>query len=123
VNLSPAAEFYGRSLIYHTTNMLYIIFTVACAVSSNLAMLIVFRFLAGIANGAVLTVGGGTVADLFVQEERGMALAMWTLGPLLGPSVGPVIGSFLSAAKGWRWVFWFLAIGVRRKACFPSINP
>lgn len=28
----------------------------------------------------------------------------------IGPCVGPVIGGFLTAAKGWRWNFWFVAI-------------
>ncbi|KAL4876595.1 CefM protein [Aspergillus karnatakaensis] len=121
---APLSELYGRSCIYHLTNALYIIFTVACAVSSSLNMLIAFRFFAGVANGAVLTVGGGTVADLFIQEQRGKALAAWTLGPLLGPVVGPIIGSFLSAAKGWRWIFWFLAIvsGAIVIACIPFLH-
>ncbi|PWY69647.1 CefM protein [Aspergillus sclerotioniger CBS 115572] len=108
--IAPLSEIYGRSIIYHVTNALYIVFSIACALSTNLNMLIGFRFLAGVASAAVMTVGGGTVADLFIQEERGRALAIWTLGALLGPVLGPVIGSFLSAAKGWRWVFWFLAI-------------
>ncbi|PHH74100.1 hypothetical protein CDD82_5100 [Ophiocordyceps australis] len=108
--LGYAAELYGRSIVYHVTNLLFVIFTVACAVSSSLDMLIGFRLLEGIAGSAVLTIGGGTVADLFIPQERGKVLAAWTIGPLLGPVIGPVIGSFLSAAKGWRWVFWVLAI-------------
>jgi MFS family permease len=32
------------------------------------------------------------------------------MGPTIGPCVGPIIGGFLTAAKGWRWNFWFVAI-------------
>ena len=109
--------------MYHTTNVLFIIFTIACAVSSNFNMLIGFRFLEGIAGSAVLSIGGGTVADLFIQQERGRVLAVWTLGPLLGPVIGPVIGAFVSAAKGWRWIFWVLAIVVCHQLLLAPLSP
>ncbi|RHZ53904.1 MFS transporter [Aspergillus thermomutatus] len=115
--IAPLSELYGRSIMYHFTNVLFVIFTIACAVSTNLGMLIGFRFLEGIAGSAVLTIGGGTVADLFIPQERGKVLAAWTMGPLLGPVLGPVMGSFLSAAKGWRWVFWLLTIVSGAMAC------
>lgn len=110
--IAPLSEMYGRRWIYHTTNVLFSTLTVACAVSSNLSMLIGFRSLAGCAGSAVLTMGGGTIADLFKQEERGFATSIWSIGPLLGPVVGPVAGGFLSQAKGWRWVFYLIAIVV-----------
>ncbi|MCJ1391882.1 hypothetical protein MMC18_004749 [Xylographa bjoerkii] len=107
---APLSELYGRSPIYNSTNALFVVFTVACAVSSNLNMLIGFRLLQGMAGSAVITLGGGTVSDIFVQEERGKAIAIWSICPLLGPIVGPVMGGFLSAAVGWRWIFWVLTI-------------
>ncbi|MCJ1317415.1 hypothetical protein MMC15_002739 [Xylographa vitiligo] len=118
--VAPLSELYGRRWVYHTTNVLFVIFTIACAVASNLNMLIGFRFLAGCAGSAVLTMGGGTVADLFIQEERGSAIALFSAGPLLGPVVGPVAGGFLSQAKGWRWVFWVIAMfaGALTILCF-----
>ncbi|CAD6576900.1 MAG: hypothetical protein ASARMPRED_007937 [Alectoria sarmentosa] len=66
--------------------------------------------LAPLSGSAAIALGGGTVADLFIQEERGKAIALWAMCPLLGPVVGPVVGGFLSAGLGWRWVFWVLAI-------------
>lgn len=110
--VAPCSEAYGRLPVYHTANVLFIVFTVACAVSSNLNMLIGFRFLEGMAGSAPITIGGGTIADLFIQEERGRALAIWSMGPLAGPVVGPIAGGFLAQAEGWRWVFWVIAIAV-----------
>ena len=114
------AELHGRSPIYHATNILFVIFTMACAVSSSLDMLIGFRFLQGMAGSAAIALGGGTVGDLFVQEERGKAIALWAMCPLIGPVVGPVVGGFLSASLGWRWVFWVLAIAVSSDLCNAS---
>jgi MFS family permease len=90
----------------------FVIFTIACALSTSINMLIGMRFMQGTFAAAQLTNGGAIIADMVRQEERGFAMAMYTLGLLLGPSVGPVAGGFLAAAKGWRWVFWVIAIVV-----------
>jgi multidrug resistance protein len=108
--IAPFSEMYGRYWIYNVCNILFVIFNIACAVSTSLDMLIVFRFLAGCAGSSPLTIGGGTVADLFRPEQRAGAIALWGMGPLLGPVLGPVCGGYLVQAKGWPWVFWILAI-------------
>jgi len=56
--IAPLSELYGRSYVYHVSNVLFIIFTIACAVSSNLNMLIGFRFLEGMAGSTPVTIGG-----------------------------------------------------------------
>lgn len=112
--IAPLSELYGRLIVYHVCNVMFVIMTVACAVSSNLNMLVGFRFLEGTFGSCPLTLGGGTIADMIPQESRGGFMAIWALGPLLGPVIGPVIGGYLSQAKGWRWVFWLIAIIVSR---------
>lgn len=112
--IAPLSEIYGRLVIYHVCNVLFVILTVACAVSSNLNMLIAFRFLEGTFGSCPLTIGGGTIADMIVQEKRGAVLAIWALGPLMGPVIGPVAGGYVTQSIGWRWVFWIIAIVVSR---------
>jgi len=83
--LAPLSELYGRLIIYHFCNMVYMAFTIGCAFSTNVAMFLVFRIIAGCAASGPMSIGGGTVADLFVQEQRGKAMALFAVGPLLGP--------------------------------------
>jgi MFS family permease len=52
------------------------------------------------------------MADMFRSEERGAAMALWSIGPLLGPVIGPIGGAYLGQAKGWRWDFWLLVMAV-----------
>jgi multidrug resistance protein len=108
--IAPLSEVYGRYWIYNGCNVLFVIFTIACGVSDSMGMLTAFRFLAGCAGSAPLTIGGGTIADMFPVEKRAGAMAIWSMGPLLGPVVGPVAAGFLVDAKGWRWVFYVLTI-------------
>ncbi|KAL8950940.1 MAG: hypothetical protein Q9222_003062 [Ikaeria aurantiellina] len=108
--IAPCSEEFGRTPIYHVCNVMFVVFTIACAVSSNLNMLIAWRFFEGLFGSAPLTIGGGTIADIIVQEKRGGIMAIWVMGPLMGPVIGPVAGGYLTQAKGWRWVFWLIAI-------------
>jgi MFS family permease len=88
--VAPCSEAWGRLPVYHIGNVLFIVFTVTCAVSGKLNMLIGFRFLQGVAGPTPITIGDGTIADLFVQEHRGGALAVWSMGPADRPVVGPI---------------------------------
>ncbi len=86
--IAPLSELYGRLSIYHICNVIYIGFIIGCALSTNTAMFLVFRFLAGCASSGPLTVGGGTVADVVPPAQRGRAMSLFFLGPLLGPVGG-----------------------------------
>lgn len=110
--LAPLSELYGRLIVYDVCAVLFLVFTIACAVASNLGMLIGFRFLAGLFGGVPLAIGGGTIADLFPREQRGLATTVYSMGAVTGPAFGPVIGGYLSQAKDWRWIFWLLSIMV-----------
>jgi MFS family permease len=88
--LAPMSELYGRQIVYNVCNLLFLIFTIACAVANNMGALIVFRLLSGIASSCAITLGAGTIADMIVREKRGAAMAAWMLGPLVGPTVGPL---------------------------------
>jgi hypothetical protein len=43
---------------------------------------------------------------LFTAEQRGKAIAIYSLAPLMGPAVGPIAGGFITENTTWRWVFW-----------------
>lgn len=72
-------------------------------------MLIAFRFLNGVAVMAVI-LNPSIVGDIYHIEQRGAAMAITGIAPLIGPVMGPIIGSYLGKAAGWRWVFWLIAI-------------
>ncbi|KAI0882357.1 bicyclomycin resistance protein [Annulohypoxylon maeteangense] len=107
---APLSEIYGRVILYHIANVGFVAFQIGCALAPTLNALIVFRFFAGVFGSVSITNGGGTIADMIVQEKRGGAMAVFSIGPLLGPIIGPVAGGFLSDAEGWRWSFWLLTI-------------
>jgi multidrug resistance protein len=118
--LGPLSEIYGRLRIYQACNAFFIVWNIACAVAPNIGSLLAFRLFAGIAGSSPLTLGAGSIADLFVPEERGAAMSIYSMGPLMGPVIGPIAGGYLAEARGWRWIFWVISMAV---SIIPDIEP
>lgn len=104
---------------------------IACGFAQNTPELLVFRFLAGLGGSAPLSVrpslfffvlpllishssrtqiGGGVLGDVWRTHERGRAIALYSLAPLLGPVIGPICGAWVDQDSTWRWVFWSTSI-------------
>ena len=81
---APLSEVYGRLPVYHVCNVCFVAFTIACALATNLNMLIAFRFMAGMFGSAPITNGGGSIADLVEQAKRGKAMSGFAMGPIIG---------------------------------------
>ncbi|KAL9939050.1 hypothetical protein V8E36_001863 [Tilletia maclaganii] len=109
--LGGLSEMYGRLPILQSANLFLIIFTMASALSHSSAQMTVFRFFAGLGGSAPLTIGGGVISDLYSPDQRGKAMAVYSLAPLLGPCIGPIVaGWIIQAGVSWRWIFWSVLI-------------
>ncbi|KIW24637.1 uncharacterized protein PV07_10341 [Cladophialophora immunda] len=107
---APLSELYGRKPVYVLTLGLAVIFEIPCAVAQNIGTLLVCRLIDGIAFSAPMTLVGGTLADLWKNEERGVPMAVFSAAPFIGPAIGPLAGGFLGDAAGWRWLYWIQLI-------------
>ncbi|KAH8685708.1 major facilitator superfamily domain-containing protein [Tricladium varicosporioides] len=107
---SSFSERLGRRTIYLVSFAFFTIWNIVAAVSTSIGMLIVMRILGGGAAASVQAVGAGTIADIWEVRERGRAMGMFYLGPLMGPLLAPIFGGALSQAWGWRSTQWFQAI-------------
>ncbi|EKM55131.1 uncharacterized protein PHACADRAFT_255538 [Phanerochaete carnosa HHB-10118-sp] len=108
--LGPLSEIFGRSRVLQLANLWYLAWNLGCGFAQNKSQLIAFRFLAGLGGSAPLSIGGGVLGDCWRPEERGQAVALYSLAPLLGPVVGPVAGAWVAQKSTWRWVFWSTSI-------------
>ncbi|KAJ0119489.1 major facilitator superfamily protein [Diaporthe amygdali] len=107
--LGPLSEVFGRLGVYHVTNIVFTITTLASARSQNLMTLIILRFVAGCAASAPNAVGAGTMADIVPLQFRGKVMSVAIVAPLLGLAIGPMIGGPLVDAYGWRSTVYFTA--------------
>ncbi|KAF3911551.1 hypothetical protein ABW20_dc0109840 [Dactylellina cionopaga] len=107
---APWSELSGRRVVYTITLGVAVIFIIPGAVAENITTLIVTRAIDGIAFSAPMSLVGGTLADLWRNEERGVPMACFSAAPFIGPAIGPLVGGFLSDALGWRWLYWIQLI-------------
>jgi multidrug resistance protein len=108
--LGPLSEMYGRVIVLQISNLLYLFFNLGCGLAQTKGQMIALRFLSGLGGSAPLALGGGVLSDLFTAEERGRAISIYSLAPLLGPAVGPIAGGFITENTTWRWVFYSTTI-------------
>ncbi|KAL4244382.1 MFS transporter superfamily protein [Abortiporus biennis] len=108
--LGPMSEIFGRSRVLQLSNLWYLAWNLGCGFAQNKGQLIGFRLMSGLGGSAPLAIGGGVLGDCWRTEERGAAIALYSLAPLLGPVIGPVAGAWIAERATWRWVFWSTTI-------------
>lgn len=106
----PLSELYGRVVVLQVSNLMFLVFNMACGFATSSPQMLAFRLLAGIGGSAPLAVGGGVLGDLFTPEQRGKAMSVYSIGPLLGPAIGPIAGGWIAQKTSWRWIFWSTSI-------------
>ncbi|ETI26532.1 hypothetical protein G647_03309 [Cladophialophora carrionii CBS 160.54] len=104
---SPLSEIIGRRPVYIISLALYTIFNIPCALSPNIGGLLTSRFLCGVFSSSGLSLAGGTIADIWNIEERGMAIAYFAAAPYAGPVIGPIVGGWINVGTHrLSLIFW-----------------
>lgn len=100
-----AADRFGPNRLFGWAIVVFMVGSIACAVSSSLSEFVGARFIQGM-GGAMMT----PVARLVMlrsTERSGLVAAMtWlTMPALVGPLIGPPLGGFLTTYASWHWIF------------------
>ncbi|TQS75922.1 MFS transporter [Ornithinibacillus gellani] len=114
------ADKIGRVRVFTYTIFLFAISTALMAFASNMSMIYILRFLAGVGGGGEFGIGMALVAEAFPKEKRGRMTSWVTIGGQLGAIVAAVAAAIIIPLGGWRALFIigilpvFLAYYVRR---------
>jgi EmrB/QacA subfamily drug resistance transporter len=109
VLLVPAAALgdrLGRRRLFAAGLGLFVLGSIACALSPNAGLLIASRAVQGSAAALVAPLSLALVSTAFPPERRGWAMGVY--GGITGIAVlgGPVIGGAVTQGLAWQWVFW-----------------
>jgi len=86
--LGPLSEIYGRVIVLQCANLFYLVWNIGCGFAQNKQQMLAFRFLSGLGGSAPLAIGGGVLSDAWFPEQRGKAIGIYSLAPLMGPAIG-----------------------------------
>ncbi|KAI9885714.1 MAG: hypothetical protein M1823_002479 [Watsoniomyces obsoletus] len=108
--LAPLSEVFGRVVVLQWSNMFYLIFNTACGFAKTKEQMLALRFLSGLGGSAPQALGGGVLSDCWRAEERGRAIAIYSVAPFIGPVAGPIVGGFITQNVSWPYIFWAVSI-------------
>ncbi|CAN3360815.1 polyamine transporter 3 [Diutina catenulata] len=119
--IAPLSEhdLIGRKIVLDVSVWMSLFFNLGCAFSQTTAQMMVCRFVGGIFGCVPMNVCAGVIADMCMKSESNkvkplnvnVALAGYSLAPLLGPVIAPVVSGFIvNAGLSWRWTFYVLSI-------------
>jgi DHA2 family multidrug resistance protein len=103
----------GRKRFFVLSFVLFTAASILCGLARSLEMMILARMLQGIGGGGLIPVAQAIMLETFPEEERGMAMAIYSMGITMAPAVGPVLGGWLTDEYGWPWIFYInLPLGI-----------
>lgn len=105
----PLSDRIGRRIPLLLSLVLFIASSALCATTDSITMLIVWRFVQGVAGAGGSVLSRSIARDKYhgTQLTQFFALLMTVNG--IAPVVSPVLGGYLSAAFDWRMLFWVMA--------------
>lgn len=103
------SEVFGRKWLYLYTYAAFVVLSGIIGLVGSIQLIIVLRFLGGLAGSFTQAVAPAVIADMFSTNERGFVLAFFTLAGLMGQMLGPIFCGFLDANFGWRSLAVFIA--------------
>lgn len=104
--VGPLSDRYGRRPVMIAGLLVFLVATLACALSTNFWVFLFFRLVqAAVGSGMVLS--RAIVRDMVEPSKAASMIAYVTMGMALVPMFSPMIGGVLGAYYGWQASFYF----------------
>jgi len=99
------ADRYGAKNVFRAAIAVFVLGSVACAVSNSLGAFVAARFLQGVGGAMMTPVGRLVLVRSTPKSELVAAMSWLTVPALVGPLVGPPVGGFITTYFSWHWIF------------------
>ncbi|WP_336666755.1 multidrug transporter subunit MdtD [Enterobacter mori] len=99
------ADRFGTRKIFMLAVTLFTFGSLACALSTSLTELVIFRVLQGIGGAMMMPVARLALLRAYPRSELLPVLNFVTMPGLVGPILGPVLGGVFVTWASWHWIF------------------
>ncbi len=104
---------FGRRWVMLGSMAGFSVATVACGLSPNLAVLVLFRIAQGTFGAPLIPLGQAIILDTFPKRQHGLATGVFGMAVVVGPVIGPMLGGVLAESYGWPAAFYmFIPFGI-----------
>jgi len=104
----PVSDRHGRKPVLLGALALYVVASLACALSQSIEMLIAARAVQALGGSGGIVLARAIVRDLYSGARAGRELSLIAAVMALAPVLAPVAGGALESVFGWRSVFFTL---------------
>lgn len=105
----PLGDRYGRKPVVLAGSLLFIVASVAIAISDSVYSLFFWRFLQAVGGSAVSCTSLAVVKDIMRGPKMERILSAMQGAHILAPMIAPVLGAGILLVVNWRGIFWVLA--------------
>jgi multidrug resistance protein len=105
---APLSETFGRRPLIFISLPIFALFIFGTGFAQSMASLVVLRFWAGFFAAPSLSMGSGTLSDIWPPEKRSGPMSLYVATPFFGPALGPILGAAVTQTRGWRWTSWLV---------------
>lgn len=102
----PITDRIGPRRVIFAGILIWAFATIGSALSTSFPMLLAFRALVGVGEGAYGPSANMLLCAAAPPDKRGRALGIYNVGMAFGGTSGLVLGGILAPRIGWRGVFW-----------------
>ncbi|MER2196673.1 DHA2 family efflux MFS transporter permease subunit [Methylobacterium brachiatum] len=86
--------------------MLFTAFSLACALSTSLSQMILFRAGQGFTGGVLIPTAIVIVRTRLSKSQQPIGIAMFGLTATFAPAIGPTVGGWLTDNLSWHYIFY-----------------
>jgi multidrug resistance protein len=101
------SDIFGRKPVELFNIALFAIGSLGCALANSMTLLIIFRAIAGIGGGGIISMSLVMVSDVIPIENRSNYLSLISATYVIAQIVGPILGGVL-AEVSWRITFYIM---------------
>ena len=84
----------------------FVITSALCGQADSIAEMVTFRIMQGAFGASVIPLSQSIMVQIYPKNQRGKAMALFSVGVLLGPILGPTLGGIITENMDWRWIFY-----------------
>ena len=106
----PLSDAFGRRKLICLSLIFFSLFSFLCSLSTNIYLLIFFRFFQAVSGSVGTVCGRAAVADLFSGNKLAKNYSILGLILTIAPILAPIIGGWINEYFGWRYIFVFMAL-------------